>query len=288
MKVLRDPFVQFLICGALIFVAFQVTGTKNEEDVARGIIVDAPTQEWIHANFAKQFRRPPTRVEMDVLVDTYIRNEVKYREAQGLGLDAGDSIVRRRLIQKFDFLFGNGAADVEPEDPILQSWYDTHSDSFAIQARLTFQHLWFSPDSRGNSARSDAAQAVEALRAGARVEGDNFPFDDGYADVTRVEVRSVFGEGFANLIFEAPLAIWVGPLESGLGVHAVRVTERMEAIFPPLEEVRGLVLEEWRRAESEEILARRVAELMEDYLVTIDENSLNNLEFSPGGRVPAP
>ena len=284
MKLLRDPFAQFLACGALIFLVFQFTAGDKPADLAREIDVDAPTQEWIYGNFSKQFRRPPSRTEMDTLVEVYIRNEVKYREALALGLDAGDSIVRRRLMQKFDFLFGNGAADTDPEDATLQAWYDEHSDRFAIPARLTFTHLWFSPDSRGAATWENATAAMEALQAGTRVEGDNFPFDDSYTNANHPSVRSVFGEEFADAIFEAPLATWTGPLRSGLGYHVVRITERSDAIIPPLQDIRQLILDEWRRAESEDILARGVAELMADYVVIVDEDSLEELTYTSPGQ----
>lgn len=280
MKLFRDPFVQFLLSGIAIYILFAFTATEDPVQRDHRITLDAPTLEWIHGNFTKQFRRPPTPAEMDTLVQTHIEHEVKYREALTIGLDERDTIVQRRLIQKFDFLFGDAAAQMEPDDAVLQAWYDNHSGDYETPETITFTHHWFSPDSRNARARQDAEAAVATLNAGESSNADRFPFDNSYTAARRAEVRSVFGQDFAMTIFEAPLNSWVGPIESGLGYHAVRITARTRNTVPPMAGVREDVLQEWRREESQRILERTLTELLDDYTVTIDEGSLNALEFS--------
>lgn len=279
LKLLRDPFVQFLLAGAALYILFTITGTDDPAVRDRQITLDASTLEWIHGNFSKQFRRAPTHDEMGTLVRTHIEHEVKYREALSIGLDDRDTIVQRRLIQKFDFLFGDAAAQIEPDDRILQTWYDEHHEGFSIPATITFTHHWFSPDRR-QAAEEDARAAAAALNAGEIARGDSFPFDTTFSAVRDFDVRRVFGQDFVDTVFAAAIDTWVGPVSSGLGYHAVRITARTPIIVPPLAEIREAVLQEWRRAESRRILERIVRELVGDYAVTVDKSSLEALEYS--------
>ncbi len=280
-KLIRDPFVQFLLAGIAIYVAFALTATEDPEVRDRQIILDASTLEWIHNNFTKQMRRPPTPNEMDALIHTHIEHEVKYREALNIGLDDRDSIVQRRLVQKFDFLFGDAAAEMNPDDSVLQAWYDQHRTDYEIPATISFTHHWFSPDTRKAAAQSDARTAVAVLNAGETVEADRFPFDTTFTTVREDEVRRVFGQTFVDQLFAIPLDTWAGPVESGLGYHAVRVAARTDKTIPPLDQVRDIVLEAWRRAESQQILKRTLAELLDEYTVAIDDEARSALEYAP-------
>ena len=47
---------------------------------------------------------------MRALVEDFIREEVYYREALALGLDRDDTVIRRRLRQKMEFLTDAGRA----------------------------------------------------------------------------------------------------------------------------------------------------------------------------------
>jgi len=280
LKLLRDPFVHFLIAGTIIYIVFTITAT--EDPIARDhqINLDASTLEWIHGNFTKQFQRPPTPTEMDALVRTHIEHEVKYREALTIGLDDRDSIVQRRLVQKFDFLFGDAAAQMEPEDSILQAWFDDHSADYEIPATITFTHHWFSPDTRKAAAEHDAQSAIAVLNSGENAQSDRFPFDSTFTRTRGAEIRRVFGQDFATAVFDAPIGTWAGPIESGLGYHAVNITARTQNIVPPLSQIRNSVLQDWRRAESQQILQRTLAQLLDDYTVTIDEPSLKALDYA--------
>ena len=60
----------------------------------------------LEVGWTAQWRRRPTSEEMHRLVEGSVREEILYREALGLGLDRGDTIVKRRLAQKMEFLAG--------------------------------------------------------------------------------------------------------------------------------------------------------------------------------------
>lgn len=282
-RILRDPFAQFLVLGSVIFLFFGLTGSEERADTDRRISVDGPTQAWLYDNFSKQFQRPPTRSEMDALIQAHIRDEVKYREAIALGLDDRDSIVRRRMTQKFDFLFGDAGTRVTPTDVELELWYEEHVDEFVVPAEVSFTHRWFSPDRRGSDAKSDATSALSALIKGESTAGDPFPFGDTYETQTQNEVRRVFGSEFATALFDAAVDEWSGPIESGLGFHVVRVTRMTQSEALPLDAVSDAALGAWRREESGRVLAATLDRLRSDYVVEIDEAATEGFEYSTTG-----
>lgn len=278
-KVFRDPFLQFLVLGGVIFLLFGLFRSQDGAGSERRISVDRLTQEWLYDNFSKQFRRPPTRFEMGALIQSYVNDEVKFREALALGLDARDTIVRRRLMQKFDFLFGAAGTNITPADEELERWYAEHIAEFVSPGTVSFTHRWFSPDDRGSATHADAASALSALRAGEPVAGDTFPFDLSYEAQSAMGVRRLFGPDFAAAVFEAPLDQWSGPIESGLGYHAVLVTQRTAEIAPALDKVHEAVLDAWRLDESKRVLLATLAKLRSEYAIEIDETATEQFEF---------
>lgn len=288
MKLFREPFVQFVLLGALLFLAYNFSQSAENTDAERRIVVDAQTQDWIYSNFTKQFRRPPSRVEMGALVQAHIRQEVKYREALSMDLDQGDSIVIRRMTQKFDFLFGGAAGDVVPEDSVLRDWHDSHKDAYTIPRTIDFRHVWFSPDRRGSTAEEDALTALAMLRSGETAAGDPFPLQSEFADATGLAVRNVLGPEFSDAIFEAPVAQWSGPYKTGLGYHLVMVLGRTEKKTVPFEEIREVVLQDWRDLKSSQILEDMIEALESEYVIEIDESALSEREYAPSESVVTP
>ena len=280
MRLLREPLVQFLALAALIFLIYPFSKEANRQKASERVVVDAATQRWMFDNFEKQFHRRPMRSEMEGMVATHVDSEIKYREAVAMGLDEGDSIVQRRLVQKFDFLFGDAGGEVQPDESSLREWYEQHGEQFARPGTLSFTHLWFSSDSRANAA-SDAQLALIRLSEGETAQADPFPFQSSFSEATPGEVRNVFGLDFTESIFQAPLNKWIGPLQSGLGIHLANVSSKTLAERPEFEAVRDRVLDQWREQESKRVLAAFVEKLHEKYEIEIDQASLDGLEYAP-------
>ena len=72
--------------------------------------------ENLAATFSKVRQRPPTAEELKGQIDQYVREEILSREAMKLGLDQNDTIIRRRLQQKMEFLAEDFAAGAEPTE----------------------------------------------------------------------------------------------------------------------------------------------------------------------------
>ena len=177
------------------------------------------------------------------LVDDKVRQEILYREGLALGLDRGDTIVKRRLAQKMEFLTDDISALRDPSLDELKKWYAKNRSQFSLPSRITFRHLYFSPDKRGAQARDAAASALEkfAGKAADTIDlatlADPFMFQDHYGDRTPDQVANVFGAKFAKELFKLRPGEWSGPVESGLGWHLVWVDSITPGRTPEFEEV---------------------------------------------------
>ena len=228
---LREPLLQFLVAGALLFAAYRALHPEafRPTDDNR-IEVTADDLRQLEIAWTAQWRRPPTPDEMRGLVDARVREEILYREALTLGLERGDAIVKRRLAQKMEFLASDVSALPDPTAAELRAWYASNAERFAEPGRRSFRHVYFSTDRRGAQAREDAASLLGQLSgkpADAPVAdnaGDPFMFQNQYADRSSDQIASIFGSAFAAAVNEARPGSWQGPIESGLGWHLVFVT----------------------------------------------------------------
>lgn len=158
----------------------------------------------------------------------WLEDEVLYREALVRGLDDGDLIVRRRLVQKMRLLLETGVDAGEPDATALREWIDRHPGRYGGVARSSLDHVFLSRGRHG--AELDAA----AGRIGARLAeaADLAALADPHPAGTRVEdaepraLERSFGTALAGRIAELPLDQWQGPLPSALGLHFIRVRAR--------------------------------------------------------------
>ena len=212
---------------------------------------------------------------MRSLIETKVREEVLYREALALGLDKDDTIVKRRLAQKMEFLADDSAAVREPGREELRVWYATHGERFALPARVSFHHLYFSPDRRGPRAPEDAARARATLAraplgaAEAARTGDAFMFQDAYLDRTPEQIAAVFGTPFALAVARVQPGAWSEPLESGLGWHLVWVDSSVPGRVPPLEDVEPAAKAAWIDDQRAEARQRAFAALATRYQIIV-------------------
>ena len=197
---LREPLLHVLLIGATLFVVYYALnpGAGQLQDSNR-IAITADDLAQIRLAWMAQWQRPPTPEEMRNLLDGKIREEVLSREAMALGLDKDDTIVKRRLAQKMEFVMEDASALREPADDELRRWFAQNAQRFATPSLVTFRHLYFSPDLRGAHARDDAMEALRKL-AGKTEEApelqglsDPFMFQDFYAERSPDQVAGIFG-----------------------------------------------------------------------------------------------
>jgi len=272
---LREPLVHFLLLGAALFALDAWLRQPPAADAGREIVVGAARINTLAQNFKRTWQRPPTRSELEGLVEDYVREEVLYREALALGLDRDDTVIRRRLRQKMEFVSDDAAALHTPSDQELADWLAANPDDFRIERRATFDQVYLDPRLRGDALEADAKRMLDELnRADASAkpsgQGDGLLLlNPRFEDLPQGEVRRLFGNAFAEALFEQPVGRWVGPIDSGYGSHLVRLQATTPGGVARLEEVRPLLEREWANARRKELGESFYAELRARYRVTV-------------------
>jgi hypothetical protein len=254
----KEPLLHFLIIGALVFVLFSIV--NKEEDIVSGnkIIVSTAEIERLSNIWSKKWNRPPTETELKGLVDSYIKEEVYYREALALGLDQNDTILRRRLMQKMEFLSNDLAELNQPDEDALNKYFLENQEKYELPARVSFTHIYFSLDKRGAKVVEDAKSVLSGLNTLRAPElGDSFMMQYDFVQETPFEVERLFGNDFAEQLFRSDINSWQGPIRSGYGLHLVRISEKIDSRMPELasviDNVRTDLMFEQKKMMNEEI-----------------------------------
>ncbi|TAY08749.1 peptidyl-prolyl cis-trans isomerase (plasmid) [Rhizobium leguminosarum] len=270
---MREPLVHFLALALLVFAAYGLFGA-DADDKTDSIVVTAPKIEQMAAVFAGTWQRPPTAEELKALIDDYVKEEILVRQALELGLDRDDTVVRRRLRQKMEFLNVADAEALAPTDAELDAYLKANAAMFQIGSMLGFQQVYFNPQRRGDTTAQDAASVLEALLTDSATDrtlfGDPTLLPPDLPLSSKTSIGQTFGADFAEELDKIPAGQWTGPVNSSFGLHLIRVTERVPGRVPTLDEVRDGVAREWTNARRKELENQRFAELLRRYVVSVE------------------
>lgn len=273
-RILGEPLLHFLVLGAGLFLAWSLVPRDERSGDAGTIVVTAGQIEHLAAGFARTWQRPPSAEELQRLVRDRVREEVYYREALALGLDQDDTVIRRRLRQKLEFILDDVAARAEPTEAELEAYLNAHPQMFRREPRLSFRQVYLDPEKRGGRIDADAAQLLAQLNADADVDaaalGDATLLEPAFADVSASDIGAQFGAEFAQRLLQLDTGPWHGPLASGFGLHLVQLGARSEASLPALAEVREQVRREWDKERRAELSELGYQELLGRYTVVIE------------------
>lgn len=261
------------MAGAL-FALFQAVGRDGSLGLGQAdeIVVTAGRVLTLTASFEQLWKRAPTAGELDGLIEEYVREEVLYREALALGLDRDDTIVRRRLGQKMEFLSEDTADLKEASEPELEAFLAANAESYRQDARFSFRQIYFSAHDRGDSAAEDARAMLTQLREHDRDAsqlGDSIMVKHRFENASEREVARVLGATFLAAIREAPVGTWLGPVDSGLGLHLVHISERVDGKASELDQVRHRVERDWLTMQRKRANEAFFTELRKRYKVTV-------------------
>jgi peptidyl-prolyl cis-trans isomerase C len=273
---LREPLLHFLVAGLALFAIYRALNPAalEQANLSRIELTNDDLRQ-LEVGWTAQWRRPPTSEEMRRLVDSKVREEILYREALALGLDQGDTIVKRRMAQKMEFLAEDMSDLREPNREELEGWFAKNPQRFTVTGRASFRHLYFSFDKRGERAREAAERALERLSSQladspeAATLADPFMFQDYYGDRSPEQVANVFGAKFTRSLFQLEAGAWQGPIESGFGWHLVWVESMTLARVPAFEEVESEVKSEWVAEQRAEFKRRAFGAMKARYEVVL-------------------
>lgn len=242
-----EPLLHFVLIGAALFGLYAVVGGRDAgvRESENMIVVSAGRIEQLGTVFSKTWQRPPTEEELRGLVDDFVLEEIYYRQAIAMGIDRDDTVIRRRLRQKLEFLTDDVAAQAEPTDEDLAAHLAANATKFRRDPQYTFQQVYINPKRHGKDREEFVQIQLKALRAGTIVNGDSALMPGSFDQASRRDVDRVFGKGFSEQIDTLSTTAWVGPVRSGLGLHLIRLEKRVDGRLPELSEIRSDIEREW-------------------------------------------
>jgi peptidyl-prolyl cis-trans isomerase C len=263
-RLIREPLVHFLLIGTLLFVLYGLAGAGRNSD--RNIRVDDAIAATLFGQFNRTWQRPPTAEEMNALVESYVRDEIFYREGVGLGLDRDDPTIKRRISQKFATIAEEYESAEVPTDAELEARMKRHPDRYAKPALVTFDQITFDGTAEGMAALESARKALKA-GADPRTMGQGRMLLPHFELYPIDLVQRDFGPDFARAIAAVRPGQWQGPVKSGYGVHLVRVNKVMEGSAPRLSDVRAAVARDYEQDRRTRSLDATYRKLRQSYQV---------------------
>lgn len=257
----REPLVHFLIAGAALFAFSGYYGGVDAND--RSITLDEAQVARLADQWQQTWRRPPGPTELDGLIREYIKEEIYFREAVRLGLDADDPIIRRRLRTKMEFLATSQVENAVPTDAGLTQYYAANKARYAADPAYSFDQRFYGDDEAG------ARRAISLLNVGENLPVLLLPLPAQMEKAPASDVARAFGNSFAEALRNLPLSRWAGPVRSGYGWHAVRIRAVDASKVPPLAEIVQRVSNDWRAETKAKREAAAYQALLDGYTIRI-------------------
>jgi parvulin-like peptidyl-prolyl cis-trans isomerase-like protein len=269
-KPLGEPMLHFLLIGIALFIAYRWVSPADSGGrrivITQGVVDDLVTQ-----HVAARGREPSTD-ELNHLIESYVRDEILYREGVRLGLEREDIVVKRRVRQKIEMIAEEDASTRPPSDADLSAYLTAHQEGFVQPAILTFEQVFIGGPTSGRAVVHAVALTREALRKGTDSEKLGTPTLLPHR-MTRTPVDLVartFGASFAAALEKVPVDEWVGPIDSSFGMHCVRVSDRTPAVAPQLAALRDHVVREWENERRQRARNDAYTKMRSEYQVSIE------------------
>lgn len=283
-----------MVIGAALFGLYYWVNPLPETIQEHRIFISQSEIERLRQGWESKWNRQISDKELQTLIESHIREEVYYREALALGLDKDDTVLRRRLKQKLEFLTNDIVDMASPDPAMLKAYLVSHKDRYLLPETITFRHVYFSPEKRGAEARIDADKLLTELTqqkvsdTGSINFGDAFFLEHEYSAQSQQQIERAFGPEFAAAALNAAPSVWRGPFESAYGLHLVQVASRTESKLPDLSAIKDKVERDWRydqRQTANEAIYQR---LKEKYQIVIeDRKSSGDTSHAQSGMMNA-
>ena len=266
--VLKEPLLHFLGLGLGLFLLYSVV-TPGDVASHRVVVSQAIVDDLVK-QYAMKWSGPPDAKQLTALIDSYVYDEILYREGIASGLGRDDPVIKRRICQKIDMMTEDESDHSVPTDAQLQEYLDAHPSKFESPARVSFEQVYF--DLQGTDRAGKLGLIKVALTQGAN------PAEYGQVSLLPRSIHSEdlnlvsrdFGATFAAALKKLPIGVWSGPVKSSLGDHLVRVHAWSPSSVPSLEQSRAAVIREWENDRRLKATSDNYLRLRKDYAVVLE------------------
>jgi hypothetical protein len=247
-RLIREPMLHFLILGAGIFMAYIVMNGRPEVPKENQLIINEAEVGRLAEQFRATWLRQPTEPELTRLMENKVREEVLVREAEALGMDQNDAVIRQRLRQKMEFLTEIGAQLIAPEDAVLRVFLADNEADYTIDPHLSFEQIYLGDSPTPEQIHTIGAALADGVPANNLGQATMLP--SFLPPTPQWSVERTFGDRFVAEIDPSIVDEWQGPVASSFGAHLIRVTSYKAGYVPEFEDVRDRVERDWRAQET--------------------------------------
>ena len=258
-SLLKEPLVHFVGLAAFVFVGYQAVQSEDE------FIIEI-TQSEIDARISllessKGTTASPTLREE--ITELYLEEQMLVREALTLNLD-NDARIHDMLAQKMRHVLSGEI--IQPNEDEIQAFYDENIGSYQTPPAIVAEEIIF-------ETQEELSDPVKQLLIDGADSDTLLAAEEGSVNtlprINSSQLSNLFNVEFSDRVFNAKEREWIGPQESELGQHWLRIISTEASRTPSLEEIRNRVRLEWINQEEETRLQREVDQLWEKYSVKI-------------------
>jgi len=260
--ILHEPLLHFFALGALIFAAYAIVTPSVEK--SRIIEVDSAVRKQITESFKTDFQREPTAEEMKQLVNTWILNEITYREALAQGLDRGDEMIRERIMQKLRLLVFDGLQVRDPSNEELTAWFEARRARYDTPDTVNFIALPFT----GADAEQKAKSILQEIETGEEREDVRLRTQI-FARRPRATLEPAFGKAFVDALVASPRGKWT-MLQSTRGWYVVRLDSFVPGRKIALKDIYSQVFADWKDETRRQMGTAAIRDMGKAYIIRQD------------------
>jgi hypothetical protein len=197
------------------------------------------------------------------LRQVWLDNEVLYREGLALQVDAGDKVIRERVIFKTLSLIDAGVKLPSVDEQQLRAWFEAHREKYDEPARYDFEEAALA----GQASESDVRQFVAALNAGE--PGDARAGLRVFKGRPLANLEQGYGAEFARELGQSAVGRW-GAFKTSTGWRAMRLNALTAAKPAAFEALAAVVFQDWKDATASEQRTAAVRALAGKYKIRME------------------
>jgi parvulin-like peptidyl-prolyl isomerase len=256
--------------GSLLFFYLSNNNTTTQPQV----VISVGKINQLTAQFTKTRQRAPSTEELKALIDNQVREDLAFKHGAQMGLVEDDSIIKRRVQQKLEFMLNDSIAGIEPNREELLAYLDTHRDKFTIAPVYSFKHIYINPQMHEDTNVFIAELQTENLDAVYQDRGENIMLESEYTDISSAQIARLFGRKFTENLDSVTLGKWQGPVKSGYGLHLVIIDKKLPEHLATLDEMESEIKRDFRIDAQKKAIEAFYEELQREYSVTVENEEI--------------
>lgn len=268
-RILHEPLLHFVIVGSLLFFYLSSNDTQTKPQV----VISQGKINQLTAQYTKTRQRAPSSEELKALIDNQIREDLAFEHGVKMGLVENDSIIKRRVQQKIEFMLNDSIANIEPSREELQAYLETHKEQFTIAPVYSFKHIYINPEKHEDTDAFIKKLQTQNLNEIYKSSGDSMMIESEYVEISTYQIARLFGRKFAKNLDDIALGSWQGPVQSGYGLHLVIIDKKTPAHVATLEEMEATIKREYRAETQKKAIDSFYDELRTQYSVTVEKEA---------------